>query len=89
MKYRIDTRYCWYKNKTQIVLMYFINQVPFTFEDLPSIAKDDPEITEIADNEKSYEEQDLFKAYQYLMAEQCHHLEFTLDLENADLLPVD
>ena len=50
MKYRIDTRYCWYNHKTQIVLMYFINQVPFTFEDLPLIAKDDPEIVEIADN---------------------------------------
>ena len=89
MKYRIDTRYCWYNKKTQIVLMYFINQVPFTFDDLPAIAKDDPEIVEIADNEKSFETEDLYRAYQYLMAEECHPLEFELELENADLLPVD
>ena len=89
MKYRIATRYCWYNHKQQIVLMYFINQVPFTFDDLPHIAKDDPEIVEIADNEKSIETEDLYKAYQYLMAEECHPLEFELELENADLLPVD
>ena len=69
--------------------MYFINQVPFTFDDLPHIAKDDPEIVEIADKEKSFETEDLYKAYQYLMAEECHPLEFELELENADLLPVD
>ena len=89
MKYRIDTRYCWYNHKTQIVFMYFINQVPFTFDELPAIAKDDPEIVEIADNEKSYEQEDLYKAYSYLMAEECHPLEYELELENADLLPVD
>ena len=69
--------------------MYFINQVPFTFDDLPAIAKDDPEIVEIADNEKSFETEDLYRSYQYLMAEECHPLEFELELENADLLPVD
>ena len=89
MKYRIDTRYCWYNKKTQIVLMYLINQVPFTFDELPAVAKDDPEIVEIADNEKSYEQEDLYKAYSYLMAEECHPLEYELELENADLLPVD
>ena len=47
--------------------MYFINQVPFTFDELPAIAKDDPEIVEIADNEKSYEQEDLYKSYSYLM----------------------
>ena len=35
MKYRIDARYVWYNKGTMIVLMYFINQVPFTFDELP------------------------------------------------------
>ena len=35
MKYRIDARYVWYNRGTQLVLMYFINGVPFTFDDVP------------------------------------------------------
>ena len=89
MKYLIHTKYCWYDKEDKLVLMYFIQNMPFTFDELPSIAKDDPEIVEIADNEKSFETEDLYKAYQYLMAEECHPLEFELELENADLLPVD
>jgi len=32
---------------------------------------------------------DLFKAYQYLMAEECNPLIFDLELENPELMPVD
>ena len=35
MKYRIDAKYCWYNKGTQLVLLYFINGVPFTFDELP------------------------------------------------------
>jgi hypothetical protein len=35
MKYRIDARYVWYNRGSIIVLMYFINSVPFTFDELP------------------------------------------------------
>jgi len=35
MSYRIDTAYCWYDNGSMIVKMYFINQLPFTFDELP------------------------------------------------------
>jgi len=31
MKYRLDSRYVWYNQGTQLVLMYFINYLPFTF----------------------------------------------------------
>ena len=69
--------------------MYFINQVPFTFDDLPEFVVHDSEIVDLANNQKSYETEDLYKAYQYLMEEECHPLVFELELENEHLLPLD
>ena len=50
MKYRIDTRYVWYNKESMLVLMYFINQVPFTFDEVPESLYYDKEILAIADN---------------------------------------
>ncbi len=55
MKYRIDTRYVWFNKKTQIVLMYFMESVPFTFDDIPEEYIDDTDVKELADMENSYE----------------------------------
>ena len=89
MKYLIHTKYCWYDKGDKLVLMYFIQNMPFTFDELPSIAKDDPEIVEMANSEKRWKEEDLYKAYQYLMTEECHPLSYELELENPELMPVD
>jgi hypothetical protein len=89
MKYTINTKYCWYYNKTKIVLMYFIQNVPFTFDDLPEFAMHDAEVIEIANSGKSYEEEDLYKSAMYLMSEECNPLLHELELENPELLPVD
>lgn len=89
MKYRIDAKYCWYNKKTQLVLMYFINQIAFTFDDVPESYIYDPEILELADNERHYEPEDLFLSSYYLMLEQCHPLMFELELENPECMPVD
>jgi len=89
MKYRIDTRYVWYNKGSQIVLMYFINGISFTFDDVPDSYIYDPEILEIADKERRYEPEDLYKTSFYLIDEQCHPLMFELDLENPEMLPVD
>ena len=89
MKYRIDTRYVWYNRGTQIVLMYFINQVPFTFDDVPDSYIYDPEILELADNERRFEPEDLYKSSFYLIDEQCHPMLFDLELENPEILPAD
>jgi len=89
MKYRIDTRYVWYNRGTQIVLMYFINQVAFTFDDVPDSYIYDPEILELADNERRFEPEDLYKSSFYLIDEQCHPMLFDLELENPEILPAD
>lgn len=87
MKYRIDARYCWYNKKTQIVLMYFIQNIPFTFDELPEYASDDPEIIDLANCEIEYDPEDLYKYSFYLIDEQFHPLLFELDLENPEILP--
>ena len=89
MKYRIDTRYVWYNKGTMIVLMYFINQVPFTFDELPDEALFDLELIKLADNERRFEPDDLYKSSYYLILEECHPLLFEVELENPEMLPVD
>ncbi len=89
MKYRIDTRYVWYNRGTQIVLMYFINQVPFTFDDVPDSMMYDTELIELADKERRFEPEDLYQSSYYLIIEECHPLMFELELENPEMLPVD
>jgi hypothetical protein len=89
MKYRIDTSYVWYNRGTQIVLMYFINQVPFTFDELPDDCLYDQELVELADNERSFEAEDLYQSSYYLILEECHPLMFEVELENPEMLPVD
>jgi len=89
MKYRIDTAYCWYNKRTKIVLMYFINHVPFTFDELPDCAMQDLEVIHLADNERKFEPEDLYKSSFYLIDELCHPLMFEVELENPEMLPVD
>ena len=89
MKYKIDTAYCWYNQGTMIVLMYFINQVPFTFDELPDESIYDEELIKLANNECSYEPEDLYKASFYLIDEECHPMLFEVELENPEMLPVD
>ena len=89
MKYRIDARYVWYNKGTQLVLMYFIECIPFTFDDVPDSHMYDLELLEAADKERRYEPEDLYKTSFYLIDEQCHPLMFELELENPEMLPAD
>ena len=89
MKYRIETAYCWYDQGSQIVLMYFINHIPFTFDELPDYATQDLELIHLADNERRFEQEDLYQSSYYLIMEECHPLMFDVELENPEMLPVD
>ena len=87
--YRIDTAYCWYNRGTQIVLMYFINYIPFTFDELPDCAMQDLEVIHLADQQLRYEPEDLYRTSFYLIDEECHPMLFDVELENPEMLPVD
>jgi hypothetical protein len=89
MKYKIDARYVWFNEGSQIVLMYFIQGVPFTFEELPDCAMQDLELIHLADLERRFSPEDVYQANYYLMIEECHPMMFELDLENPEILPSD
>ena len=89
MKYRIDARYVWYNKGSQLVLMYFINQLPFTFDDVPDSLMYDLELIELADKERRFEPEDLCKSSFYLIDEECHPMLFEVELENPEMMPAD
>ena len=89
MKYRIDARYVWYNKGSVIVLMYFINSLPFTFDDVPDSMMYDLELIELADKERRFEPEDLYQCSYYLILEEAHPLMFDVELENPEMLPVD
>ena len=89
MKYRIDTSYVWYNRGSVIVLMYFINSVPFTFDDVPDSMMYDMELIELADKERRFEPEDLYRSSYYLILEECHPMLFEVELENPEMLPAD
>ena len=89
MSYRIDKGYCWYDNCSQVVLMYFISGVPFTFDELPDGHLHDQDLLREADGNRSYTPEDLYLSSSYLVEEEVHPLMFELELENPEDLPVD
>jgi len=85
MKYKISSKYCYYNN--EIVEMYFINNVPFTFEEIPQIMQDDPYVQIDASNNQEYAPEDLYRTSFYLIDEECHPCLFPVDLENPEDMP--
>jgi len=60
MKYRIDARYVWYNQGRIIVLMYFIQGLPFTFDELPDDGLFDLSLIEMADDQKKMGNQKMY-----------------------------
>jgi hypothetical protein len=89
MKYKITYAYCWYNKGSMIVKMYFINEVSFTFDELPHYVYEDSEIIKKADLQRRFEPEDLHKNSFYLIDEEAHPLLFDLELENPQDLPID
>ena len=91
--YRISSTYCWYSdwlNKNEkIVLMYFINGIPFTWDDLVDVDVEEKDVLLIANNEKKYNTEELYIYYTYLMEEEFNPLVYEMELENPEELPLD
>jgi hypothetical protein len=69
--------------------MYFIQQVPFTFDELNDESIFDLELIKLADNERRFEPEDLYNSSFYLIDEECHPCLFELELENPEIMPAD
>jgi len=67
--------------------MYFINQVPFTFDELPDGHLEDDDLKRLADKERSYEPEDLYRSSFYLIDEEAHPCMFPIELENPEDMP--
>lgn len=89
MPYKITQAYCWYNKGSMLVRMYFINHIPFTFDELPEIASSDPEILDKADKQIRWEPEDLYQKSFYLIDEEIHPCLFDVELENPEDMPKD
>ncbi|MAG49272.1 hypothetical protein CMO86_06305 [Candidatus Woesearchaeota archaeon] len=69
--------------------MYFINGIPYTFDEVEESLYFDPEIIEWANGNTKYDMEMMYKWSSYLIEEQCHPLLYELELENPELLPID
>lgn len=69
--------------------MYFINNIPFTFDELSEDSLFDLELINLADKERRFDQEDIYLSSYYLIMEECHPLLFGVDLENPEMLPVD
>jgi len=89
MPYKISQAFCWYNKGSMIVKMYFINEIPFTFDELPDGHLYDKELVAKADQYLRYEPEDLYRNSFYLIDEECHPCLFEVDLENPEDMPQD
>ena len=88
-KFKITQAYCWYNKSTMLVKMYFINSIPFTFDELPEMAIYDLEILEKADQQLRWEPKDLYLKSFYLIDEEAHPCLFDVELENPEDMHYD
>lgn len=87
MTYKITSNYCYHNGI--IVDMYFINGIPFTFDDIPTIMQDDPYVQMEAKDNNYFEPEEMYKWSNYLIMEECHPLIYELELDNPEAMPKD
>lgn len=74
------------KNR-EVVKIYSIEGFPFSFERLPEIARNDPEIVNDANNKMAIRIEQLSRWSKYLIDEQAHPRFFNLNIKNPEELP--
>lgn len=87
MEYTLTQSYCFYLG--EVVRMYFIQGMPYTFDELPSIIQDHPSVQTEALSQRDYDDEDLYMYSNYLISEGAHPLMFEVPLKNPELLPKD
>lgn len=87
MKYTLSQTYCFYMG--EVVRMYFIQGIPYTFDELPQLVQDHPAVQTVALQNRDYDDEDMYIWSNYLVTEEAHPLMFELELENPELLPQD
>jgi hypothetical protein len=63
--------------------------MPFTFDELPEGHLYDQDLCRLADKERSFDPEDLYRNSFYLIDEEAHPCLFPVELENPEDLPPD
>jgi len=87
MKYQLSQQYCFYMG--MVVRMYFIQGLPYTFDELPQIVQDHPAVQTEALAGRDWDDEELYRISSYLVSEECHPLMFEIEVDNPQLLPQD
>jgi len=87
MKYTLSQSYCFYMG--MVVRMYFIQGIPYTFDELPQIVQDHPAVQTEALQGKDWDDEEMFKWSSYLVDEEAHPLMFEIEVNDPELLPKD
>jgi hypothetical protein len=91
MDYTITSCYRWFtiaKTEKEIVKVFYIESFPFTYERLPEITRNDPEVITQANEKIAIRSEQMARWSDYLMAEQAHPFFFNLNIKNPEELPV-
>ena len=73
----------------EVVRMYFIQDLPYTFDELPFLIQEHPSVQTEALSHKDYDDEELFMVSNYLVMEEMHPLIYDIEVENPELLPKD
>lgn len=73
----------------ELVKVYLIQNIPFSFDPLPELAKSNPEAIVEADSNEILNPEQMFKWSDYLIAEEVHPLIFELKIKNPEEMPVE
>ena len=87
MEYTLSQKYVFLEGS--VVRMYFIQGIPYTFDELPTLVQDHPGVQTEALEGQDWDMEMLYKASAYLAEEECHPLMFELEVDNPKLLPQD
>ena len=85
--YQLTQRYVFLEGS--VVRMYFIQGLPYTFDELPKGVEEMPQIQTEALSNRDFDMEELYKVSSYLMEEEMHPLMFELPLDNPSMLPQD
>jgi hypothetical protein len=88
MKYKITHSYNWYQTPENkfIIKTFYINNIPFTFDEILEELQQDLEIIAWANEQLTMTPEIFYQKSFYLIDEQAHPCLFELDLENPEVL---
>lgn len=90
--YNLSISYHFYFKSPQescIIKVFKINNVPYSFDYLPEIEQNNPEVLVQAQDNTTFTEEDLYLGSYYLTLEMVHPLIFDIEIDHPELLPVD